>query len=70
MCGHIETDKPEIKLSQLIERELGITIDAPALRILIRAHWDEISGLAHAIHGTKAAKAERWETSARPKHAS
>jgi hypothetical protein len=47
------TEKPEVRLSQLIERELGISINPPALRILIRSHWDEVQGLAHDIHGTR-----------------
>lgn len=47
------TLQPETRLSALIERELGIAINPSALRILIRAHWDEVQGLAHDIHGTK-----------------
>lgn len=42
---------PEHRLSDLIAHELGTRIDPAALRILIRAHWPEVAGLAHEIHG-------------------
>lgn len=44
--------KPEKALAELVEREMGIVIPPAALRMFIRAHWKEVQGLAHDIHGT------------------
>lgn len=41
------------QLARLMERELGYDrghIDNVALRLFIKAYWDRVSTLAHAIH--------------------
>lgn len=40
----------EYRLSDLMRRELGVSINDKALRVFIRAHWKKVSMLAHAIH--------------------
>lgn len=47
--------KPQNALAELINRELDVTVDAAALRLFIRANWGEVTTLAHAIHGKRAA---------------
>lgn len=46
-----QTSRPEQRLSRLLSEELGLYVDATALRVFIRAHWSTISPLAHEIHG-------------------
>jgi len=41
------------QLARLVERQLGYDvghIDPVAFRLFIRAHWNKVSALAHAIH--------------------
>lgn len=47
-----DPEAPEKAMARLIKSELGIDIAPEALRILIRAKWNRIQGLAHAIHGS------------------
>ena len=47
-----EFEAPEKAMARLIKSELGIEIAPEAIRILIRAKWNRIQGLAHAIHGS------------------
>lgn len=37
-------------LSKLFRDDLGVEINAQALRMFIRSRWERISTLAHAIH--------------------
>lgn len=41
---------PAEKLASLLEKETGTRIDARMLRLFIKAKWDRITVLAHAIH--------------------
>ncbi len=41
---------PAERLSDLIEKETGNRIDSKLLRLFIKAKWDRITPLAHAIH--------------------
>ncbi len=38
------------KLSELMKREMDVSVNPKVLRMFIRAHWSKISMLAHAIH--------------------
>lgn len=45
--------RAEVTLARLIERELGYSaghIDSVALRLFIKANWDQVALLAHKIH--------------------
>lgn len=42
---------PGLALSNLIGRELGVSIDRYSLALFLKLHWDEVAKLAHEIHG-------------------
>lgn len=44
------TKTPAQRLSDLIEKETGARIEPKLLRLFIKAKWDRITPLAHAIH--------------------
>lgn len=53
MCGdptkqNLKT--PEELLSALIAKETGANIEPKLLRLFIKAKWDRITALSHAIH--------------------
>jgi hypothetical protein len=51
MCGGgIDVRTPHQKLAELMSRELGVSINAPALRLFLKHHWSKVSVLAHAVH--------------------
>lgn len=50
MCNPCDTRKPEARLSEIMKRELDVTIDPVALRLFLRGNWVLVSGLAHRIH--------------------
>lgn len=52
MCypGNLDARKPHDKLAELMSRELGASINAPALRLFLKHHWSKVSVLAHAVH--------------------
>jgi hypothetical protein len=41
---------PEDRLSDALRKELGLQVNAQALRIFIRTHWTLVSKAAHEIH--------------------
>lgn len=51
-CSNTTEDRraPEVILAEAFDRDLGVKMDAQALRIFIRWRWDRIQKLAHAIH--------------------
>jgi hypothetical protein len=57
MCGGLikGEDKPERKLAELMERELGCGgyVDQQKLRLFLLAYWDRVCALAHQIHDEK-----------------
>ena len=50
--GFYEADA-EVKLAELMQRDLGVTVTPRELRMFIRANWRKLSVLAHAIHGSE-----------------
>lgn len=47
---HASAKTPAERLSDLIEKETGMRIESRLLRLFIKAKWDRITPLAHAIH--------------------
>lgn len=53
MCNNMpngSTRPPAERLSDLIEKETGARIEPKLLRLFIKAKWDRITSLSHAIH--------------------
>lgn len=44
------TKTPAHRLSDLIEKETGARIEPKLLRLFLKAKWERITPLAHAIH--------------------
>lgn len=41
---------PEIILSEMLRKDLGVEINPQALRMFLRSRWDRVSKFAHKIH--------------------
>jgi hypothetical protein len=56
MCNNDENGRirpprsPAERLSDLIEKETGARIEPKLLRLFLKAKWDRVTPLAHAIH--------------------
>lgn len=50
MCNPSVEQNPERRLSEIMARELDVSIDPIALRLFLRSNWTIVSGLAHRIH--------------------
>jgi hypothetical protein len=48
--AQIPTEPAEEKLARMVREDLGVTINAQALRMFIRSRWPDIARAAHAIH--------------------
>lgn len=52
--GRLADGRPsEEIITDLIQKDLGVTINPQAWRMFIRARWDTIHGPAHRIHEGK-----------------
>jgi len=43
-------EKPEHKLADLMNNDLGVTVEPKLLRLFVLHNWRSVSLLAHAIH--------------------
>lgn len=46
----LDLRRPHVKLAELLSRELGVEINAAALRLCLKHHWRKVAPLAHAVH--------------------
>jgi len=47
--------KPEVRLAELMQREMQFEVSPNLLRLFLLAHFNKVSMLAHAIHDKAAA---------------
>lgn len=45
-------NSPETTIANLLIVDLGVVVNAQALRIFIRKNWSELARAAHDIHGS------------------
>lgn len=50
LAGPEDETPPEVALAALVKDDLGVSVDAQALRMFVLLRWEKITGAAHAIH--------------------